>query len=105
VTTRKLDAALIPVGFQTISLANSTAIALNSTIRASATNLHFSVETQHARYRADSTDPTLSTGILLTTGTVYRFTGFNGTSNLKFQRTTGTCTIYLMGYKEGGSNR
>lgn len=96
-------AGLVPVGFQTLTLSNSTALALNSTIRANANVLDISVETNDARYRADGTDPTLNTGVLLTTGSSpYRLDGFNGTANLSFQRATGTCTISVMGYEQKG---
>ena len=96
-------AGLIPVGFQTMSLANSTAVAVNSTCRA-ASVLHISVETQSCRYRADGTSPTLTTGVLLTTGS-YWINGYNGTANLRFQRSTGTSKVSLMAYRQVGGDR
>ena len=91
--------ALIPVGFQAITLANGTAIGLNSTTRTGAHVIDVSVETQPARYRADGTDPTLSTGVIVQKDTLIRFEGFNGTSVLKFQRTTGTVVVSVQSYK------
>lgn len=93
-------AGLAPVGFQKMSLSNSTAVALNSTIRASANVLLISVETNHARMRDDGTNPTLTTGVLVPTGTLHRLEGYNRTSNLKFQRSTGTSTVSILGYKQ-----
>jgi len=89
---------LIPVGFQVMSLANSTAIAINSTCRA-ADVLDISVETNHARYRIDGTTPALTTGVLLPKDTWYRFEGFNRTSQLKFQRSTGTSKVSIIAYR------
>jgi len=91
-------AGLIPVGFQTFSLSNSTAQSVNSTCRVSNV-LDVSIETQNARYRADVTAPTLTTGVLLSSGEVYRFEGFNGTANLKFQRATGTCKVSIQAWR------
>jgi len=90
---------LIPVGFQVMSLADGTAIAINSTARTGAHVLDISVETQPARYRADGTDPTLTTGVLLQNNDTYRFHGYNGTSVLAFQRTTGTAKVSIQSYK------
>lgn len=89
---------LIPVGFQVMSLSNSTAIAVNSTCRV-ADVLDVSVETNAARYRADGTDPTLTTGVLLPKDARYRFEGYNRTSLLKFQRSTGTSVVSIMAFK------
>ena len=96
---RTVLAGLIPVDFETISLSDSTALGLNSTIRASAHVLDISIETQPIRYRADGTDPTLTTGVVLQKDTYYRLDGFNGTSLLKFQRTTGTASVSVMAYR------
>ena len=98
-------AALVPVAFQTMSLANSTAVAVNSTCQA-ASVLHVSVETQNGRYRCDSTAPTLTTGVLLSTaGSPYWIEGYNGSSTFKFQRTTGTCKVSIMAYRYVGGDR
>jgi hypothetical protein len=94
-------AGLIPVGFQTLSLANSTAVSLNSTLRG-ARVFDVSIETNAARYRADGTNPALTTGVMLWSGQTYRFEGFNGTALLKFQRTTGVSKVSVMGYKHPG---
>lgn len=99
-TRRTAPAGLIPVGFQTMSLSNSTAVAANSTTRGART-LHISVETQAARYRMDGTAPTRNTGVLLGTGDHW-IEGYNGTSLLRFQRSTGTSKVSIMGYKHLG---
>ena len=90
---------LVPVGFQKITLSNSTAVGLNSTARIGAHVLDISVETQPARYRADGTPPTLTTGVILQKDVIHRLHGFNGTSLLKFQRTTGTVIVSVQSYK------
>lgn len=97
---------LVPVGFQSMSLSNSTAVALNSTIQADANVLDISVETNDVRYRMDGTDPTLTTGILLESDLgPYRFHGYNGTSTFKFQRTTATAKVSVMAYKQVGARK
>jgi hypothetical protein len=94
-------AGLIPLGFQKITLANSTAVGLNTTC-IYATTLDVSIETTNARYRADGTDPTLTTGVVLVSGVTYRLEGAQG-ATLKFQRdTTGTCTMNVMAYLHPG---
>ena len=99
-----IERPLVPVGFQTISLSNSTAVAVNSTIQADANVLDISVETNDVRYRADGTDPTLNTGVLIPTGNgPYRLWGYNGTSDLKFQRSTGSSSVSIMGYEQLGA--
>ena len=90
--------ALSPLALQTITLEDSTAISVNSTTQ-TANVLHLSVETNDARYRADSTSPALSTGVLLQKDMDYWFPNYDGTSNLKFQRTTGTCVVYIQPYQ------
>lgn len=90
---------LTPVAFQTASLSNSTAVAVNSTIRTGlATVLHVSVETNSVRYRCDSTAPTVNTGVLLATGDHWLL-GYNRTSKFKFQRSTGTCKLSIMAFR------
>src|SRR3990172_2022138 len=91
-------AGLIPVGFQTLSLANSTALGLNSTMRG-ARVLDISVETNAARFRADGTNPALTTGVVLQGDTTYRWQGLNGTSLLRFQRSTGVSKLSIQGWK------
>ncbi len=96
---RNTPAGMVVLGFQTISLANSTALGLNSTCLP-AHLIDFSVETNSCRYRTDATAPTLNTGVLLETGHHYLFdTKF---TNLKFQRQTGTSKLSLMAYKYVG---
>ena len=100
-TTRIMLAGLVSVGFQASALADSTAIGLNSTTLPSSV-LDISIETNDARYRADGVDPTLTTGVILKQGATYRFEGIGGIANLKFQRTTGTCSISIQAYKHIG---
>ena len=90
---------LVSVGFQTLSLSNSTASGLNSTAIVGKV-FHLSVETQAARYRADGTAPALTTGVLLATGDhwIHNVAG----SALKFQRSTGTSKISIQAYKYKG---
>lgn len=103
---RIMLAGLIPTAFQKITLADSTAVGLNSTIRVlGGSVLRVSVETQDARFREDGTDPTLTTGVSLFSGVTYLWEGFNGTSALKFQRSTGTCTLNVQSYKHVGDKR
>jgi len=98
-------AGLIPVAFQTMSLSNSTAVALNSTIQAGASVLHISVETNAARMRADGTDPTLTTGVVFIEDAAPVEMGYDGGSALKFQRTTGTSVVSVNAWKYAGGDR
>jgi len=102
--TRIRKAGLIPAGFQVMSLANSTAVAINSTVQ-DASVLFISVETTDARMRSDGTDPTNNTGVLFTKALApYELDGYDGTSILKFCRSggAGTSTVSIMGYKHAG---
>lgn len=94
----------VPVGFQTSSLSNSTAVGVTSTVRELLpSRLVISVETNNVRFRDDGTAPTLTTGVLLlTTNSPYVFDGYNRTSALKFQRSTGTAKISIAAYKNKG---
>lgn len=85
------------LGFQTLTLSNSTAAGLNSTCRM-ARALLFSVETNSVRMRMDGTKPTRNTGVLLTTGAPYYIDFYNGTG-LSFQRTTGTAKVSIQALK------
>lgn len=95
-------AALIPVGYQSISLENSTAVSLNGTMQASQVLL-FSVETNDARMIIG----TGCSSVAASTGVLYRTTdpgpywidGYNRTSLILFQRTTGTAVINVLGFK------
>ncbi len=98
---RFAKAGFIPVGSETLSLANSTALGLNSTnVQASA--FHISVETQHGRYGFNSTTPALTTGVLLEKDTNHWLESITTPASLLFQRTTGTCTINIQAYKRPG---
>ena len=90
--------ALTPLTLQTVSLTNSTAVAVNSTTQG-AHVLHLSVETNDVRYRSDGTDPALTTGVLLQKDLDYWFLNYNGTSQFKFQRSTGSATIHVQPYQ------
>ena len=96
---RNIDAGMVSAGFQTISLANSTALGLNTTCKVG-TWFHISVETQSLRYRDDGVAPALTTGVLLATG-AHWLPNVDG-DNLKFQRTTGTCKLSVQAYKPKG---
>ena len=96
---RNTPAGMKVVGFQTLSLANSTALGLNTTC-ITAHTFHLSVETNSCRYRADATAPTLTTGVLLATGMTWLFDA--PPANLKFQRSTGTSKVSIMAYKYVG---
>ena len=97
---RTAPAGLIALGFETITLANSTASGLNST-NDSATAIRFSVETNDARFRDDGSDAALTTGVLIQADTTNFWEGING-ANVSFQRSTGTCEIHLMAYTRPG---
>ena len=102
-------AGLRSVGFQTMSLANSTAVRINSTCKA-ASVLHISVETNACRYRADGTLPALTTGVLLAVGShwVEGYSGqvnSTGTVYMAFQRSTGTSKVSIMAYRYAGGER
>lgn len=97
---RTAPAGLISVGFQTFTLSNSTAVGVNTTVKSSHV-LDVSVETNSVRYRADGTNPTLTTGVLLATGR-YRLEGFDGSTSLKFQRSTGSAKVSIQGFKYPG---
>ena len=100
-TQRIMIAGLVSVGFQEITLADSTAIGLDSTTLPSSL-LDISIETNSARFRADGTDPTLTTGVLLPQNSIYRFEGVGGLSALKFQRSTGSCVVSIQAWKHIG---
>lgn len=96
---RNTPAGMVTLGFQRISLANSTALGLNTTCIVGKF-FHFSVETQSVRFRSDGTAPTLTTGVLLATGEHWLF-DFPA-ANLKFQRQTGTAIVSVEAYKYRG---
>lgn len=102
--SRTILAGLVPVARQRMVLANSTALAVNSTIRTAKANvLGFSVEGASVRQSSRGL-PTLATGVLyLTTLGPYYFQGFNGTATFRFQRTTGTAIVNIEAYKQVGS--
>ena len=93
---------LIPVSFTTLTLANSTALGLNATTLASASVIVFSVETNTVRMRADGTAPTRTTGVLFQTDQVYSL-DIDGSTNLKFQRTTGTAKVSVQSFRAPGT--
>jgi len=99
-----MPAGLISAGYQR-NATNSTAVALTSTIRtAGASAFLISVETRGARLRADSTAPTKTTGVLLTTtGSPYFFDAFDGSGNFKFVSNTSTAgVVNIQAWKRAG---
>ena len=92
-------AGLLPVYFEVLTLEDSTAIALSSTAQANAHVLYISVETNSARMRADGTDPTLNTGVVFEKDVLHVFEGYDGTSDMKFQRTASTSVVSIQSYK------
>jgi len=97
---RTAPAGLIALGFETITLANSTASGLNSTNDV-ASSIIFSVETNNLRYRDDGTDAALTTGVLFQKDDTYHIDGVIG-SSVSFQRSTGECKVSLMAYTRPG---
>ena len=93
---------LIPVGFETLTLSNSTAQGLNSTSRASASVVVFSVETNSVRMRADGTAPTKTTGVLFAAGGPYCL-DWDGSAAFKFQRSTGTAKVSVQTFRYPGT--
>lgn len=85
------------LGIQVMSLSNSTAVGLNTTC-SKARSIIFSVETNDARVRFDSTAPALTTGVLFQSDDTYAIEGYD-LANIKFQRSTGTCKITLAAWK------
>ena len=98
---RNTPAGMVVAGFQTLSLANSTALGLNTTCRLGKF-FHVSVETNSCRYRFDGTAPALTTGVLLATGEHWLPFDCAAGTVLKFQRTTGTSKVSVMAYKNQG---
>ena len=100
-----MPAGLISAGYQR-SATNSTAVSLTSTIRTAGAASAFliSVETRGARLRADSTAPTKTTGVLLTTtGSPYFFDAFDGSGNFKFVSNTSTAgVVNIQAWKRAG---
>lgn len=99
-----MPAGLISAGFQK-SATNSTAVSLTSTIRNLAPSaLLVSVETRGVRLRMDSTAPTRTTGVLLTTtGSPYFFDGLGRSADLKFVSATSTAgTLSVQTFKRHG---
>jgi len=100
---RRAWSTLKPLALQVVTLANSTAVGPNSTARG-ADVLHFSVETNDIRYRSDGTDPALTTGVLIKKDFDYWMLNYNGTSDLAFQRTTGSAKVSIQPYQYYESN-
>lgn len=101
---RFVQGDLVPVGFQEFTLANTTAVAINSTARTDARFLRISVEAVDVRVRDDGTSPQNSTGLVLSFGLMHEWPGYNGTSNLEFvlSGTVGTAEVSIASYKYVG---
>jgi hypothetical protein len=97
---RNTPVGMTAVGFQVMSLSNSTAIAINSTCLPGKV-FQFSVETNDVRMRADATAPTLTTGVLYQSDQTHWLFDVPAAS-LKFQRSTGTAKVSIMAYKYTG---
>lgn len=93
---RTIPAGLTPLAIQTVTLSNSTAVSLNGTSQGGHI-FDLSIETAAVRYRADGTDPTLTTGILLATGTYH---GVQLPAAATFQRSTGTAKVTIQPYTQ-----
>lgn len=96
---RSILPGLVPIASQKITL-NSTAVSLNSTVRAGAQVLDISAETQAARYLFGT--PVAATGVLLAANSRIRFDGFNGSSALKFVAATSGAVLNVQSYKYSG---
>jgi hypothetical protein len=95
---RNIPKGLISQGFQTITATASTAAGLNSTVSPSDLLL-LSVETQNVRMRSDGVDPTVTTGVLLSTGnSPYWLDNFNKTSDLKFIEVASSTKLSIHGF-------
>ena len=98
-TQRIILAGLTATALERLVL-NSTAVSLNGTTRAAGGSfLRLSVEGADARYSEGATAPTATTGVLLQADQVYEFSGYNGTSLLKFVKSTAGAIINVMRYK------
>ena len=102
--TRTSPGGLILTGEQKISLTATTPVAVNSTVRSSGkcSKLLISVETANVRMRFGSTNPTMTTGILIFANTQFERDGYDGTSLLKFCRSTGLRVVTIAGFKSVG---
>ena len=104
-TQRIRMAGLVPQGTQRIVLANSTAVTPNATIRAGSI-WHMSVETNNLRISMNTTTATRTTGVLYKSSIgPYYLDGFNGTSKVTLQRTTGVTVVNIQSFKQVGGDR
>ena len=93
---------LNPVGFQTLTLNNSTAAGLNSTCQAASVIL-FSVEGVDGRMRDDGSAPTNSIGVVFGVGSApYFYNGDLGAVQFCRKGTSGTSTVHVAAYKQPG---
>jgi hypothetical protein len=100
---RRIPPGLVFVGHQQMTLDDSTAVSLTSTIRASVPSaLLFSVETNNVRLGWNSTTPTLNTGVVFVKDNEYFLENYSLDENMKFQRTTGTAVIQALAFKRAG---
>ena len=101
---RVVSGDLVPVGLQEFTLANTTAVGINTTARTGARFLRISVEAVDVRVRDDGTSPQNTTGLVLSFGLMHEWVGFNGTSDLEFVRSggSGTAEVSIASYKYVG---
>lgn len=98
-----INQAKLNLGFQTLTLANSTAGTLNGTcVRARA--ILVSVETNDVRLRMDGTKPTLTTGVLLIAANGPYYLDFLNGTGVAFQRTTGTAKVSIQALKNANDH-
>jgi hypothetical protein len=89
---------LFSAGFQKFTLTGTSVGTLNTTMQ-EADVLDISVETQNARYRADGTNPTAATGVLLVANSLTRLEGMNDTGLLTFISATPGAVVNVQGWK------
>jgi hypothetical protein len=97
---RNTPVGMTACGFQTLSLANSTALGLNTTCIVGKV-FQFSVETNDVRVRVDGVAPALTTGVLYQSDQTHWMFDVPA-AGLKFQRSTGTSKVSIMAYKYTG---
>jgi hypothetical protein len=97
--TKQIQASLTPVGLQRAIQSNSTAVSASATTKG-ARVLILSAEVQAMRFTLGTVVPTKNTGILLPINSPFVLSFYNGTSLLRFFRSTGaSATIQIQGFK------
>lgn len=102
---RVFPAGLVAIGEQVITCSSTAQYPVNSTCRAGAQLVRFSVETNSVRcsWAANSTVPSRTTGVLLVKDQVYEFP-FDGSENFKFSSYNSTAgVVNLTTFKYAGA--